>query len=450
MTGFGLTPLVDTGLGNSAYVLDLGDGGALVVDPSRDLRKVREAIRQQGLRPRFTAETHLHADFVSGARQLHSSDGAEIVASAAGGRAFDYRGLADGDEVDLGGLMLRALGTPGHTDEHLSYLLLDGSKPLGVFTGGSLIVGAAARTDLVDPERTEELARAQYRSIQRLIELPDDVAVWPAHGAGSFCSAPAGADRTSTIGAEKATNPLLAADGEDDFVERLLAGLGEYPTYFDRLGEVNRRGPAIIAEPPALTPLAIGDFRAATDAGATVVDVRPAVDFAEAHVPGAVAIPLRSAFATWLGWVVPDGTPVVIVRNPDQDAAEIAWQATKIGYDLAGELDGGMDAWDGPVRAIPFLDPARAAERLGDTTVVDVREASEYRGGHVPAAVGIALGHMASAPLPDGPLLTVCGHGERAMTGASLAHRRGADVAVLSGGSEDLAKAAGTVLETGA
>ncbi|MFG3341279.1 rhodanese-like domain-containing protein [Glycomyces sp. NPDC048151] len=449
MTVNGLTTLVDTGLGNSAYVLDLGDGGALVVDPSRDLRKVREAIALHGLRPRLTAETHLHADFVSGARQLRSSDGAEIVASAAGGRAFDHRGLADGDEVDLGGLTLRALGTPGHTDEHLSYLLLDGARPLGVFTGGSLIVGTAARTDLVDPERTEELARAQYRSVRRLIELPDDVAVWPTHGAGSFCSAPAGADRTSTIGAEKAGNALLAAEDEDDFVRRLLAGLGEYPSYFDRLSEVNRRGPGVIAEPPPLVPLAVGDFRAAVDAGATVVDARPAAVFAEAHVPGAVAIPLRSAFATWLGWIVPEGARVVVVRDPDQDADEIAWQAAKIGYDLAGELGGGMDAWDGDVSAIPFLEPADAAARLGEAAVVDVREAGEFRGGHLPSAVGIALGRMADAQLPDGPLLTVCSRGVRAMTGASLAARRGADVAVLSGDSDDLAQAAGTVLKTG-
>ncbi|MQM26881.1 MBL fold metallo-hydrolase [Glycomyces albidus] len=450
MADLRLSTLVDEGLGNAAYVLDLGDGGALVVDPSRDLRQVRQAIERQGLRPRLTAETHLHADFVSGARQLEATDHAEILASSAGGRAFAHRGLADGDEVDLGGLTLRALGTPGHTDEHLSYLLLDGAKPLGVFTGGSLLVGAAARTDLVDPARTEELARAQYRSIQRLIELPDEVAVWPTHGAGSFCSAPAGADRTSTIGAEKTGNALLAADGEDDFVARLLAGLGEYPTYFDRLGEVNRRGPSVTAEPPALQPLTAGDVRGLTGAGAVIVDVRTAEAFADAHVPGAVAIPLRSVFATWLGWVVPPATPVVIVRDPGQDPAEIAWQATKIGHDLAGELDGGMAAWDGPVTAIPYLDATAAADRLDTATVVDVRQEAEFRAGHVPSAIGIALGHLAEAPLPTGPLLTVCGHGERAMTGASLAARRGAEVAVLSGGSEDLAKAAGTVLETGA
>ena len=159
---------------------------------------------------RFAADTHLHADFLSGAVDQLPPDGATVLASAAGGREFDHTGLRDGDEVDLGGLRLRALATPGHTDEHLAFLLLDGDAPLGVFTGGSLLVGAAARTDLVDPERTEELARAQYRSVQRLLTLPDDVAVWPTHGAGSFCSAPPGAERTSTIGRGEGHQPAAA------------------------------------------------------------------------------------------------------------------------------------------------------------------------------------------------------------------------------------------------
>src|SRR5262245_8217738 len=158
----GLIPLVDEGLGNSAYLLDLGDGRALAVDPSLDLRAVYRAAAARGLRIAYTAETHLHADFLSGARQLAADHGTRILASAAGRRQVPHHGLADGDEYDLGGLTLRALATPGHTPEHLSYLILDGDRTVGVFTGGSLIVGAAARTDLVDPERTQELARAQY------------------------------------------------------------------------------------------------------------------------------------------------------------------------------------------------------------------------------------------------------------------------------------------------
>jgi glyoxylase-like metal-dependent hydrolase (beta-lactamase superfamily II) len=238
-----LTPLVDEGLGNSAYLLDLDDGRALAVDPSLDLRSVTRAAARRGLRIAYAAETHLHADFLSGARQLAADHDARILASAAGGREFPHTRLADGDEVDLGGLTLRALATPGHTPEHLSYLILDGATELAVFTGGSLLVGAAARTDLVGRERTEELARAQYRSLRRLAALPDATAVWPTHGAGSFCSAPSDAARTTTIGAEKRGNRLLAAPDEDSFVAALLAGLGSYPAYFDRLAEVNRRGP---------------------------------------------------------------------------------------------------------------------------------------------------------------------------------------------------------------
>ena len=198
-----VVPLVDEGLGNSAYLVDLGNGRALVVDVSRDLRAVRAAAEERNLRVAFAADTHLHADFLSGARQLAASDGATVLASAAGGREFEHTRLSDGDEVDLGGLWLRALSTPGHTDEHLGFMLLDGPRPLGVFTGGSLLVGAAARTDLIDPERTEELARAQYRSVLRLLTLPDEVAVWPTHGAGSFCSAPAGAERTSSMAVKR-------------------------------------------------------------------------------------------------------------------------------------------------------------------------------------------------------------------------------------------------------
>ncbi len=286
-----VVPLVDEGLGNSAYLVDLGDGRALVVDASRDLRAVRAAAEERNLRVAFAADTHLHADFLSGARQLAAGDGATVLASAAGGREFGHTRLSDGDEVDLGGLRLRALGTPGHTDEHLAFVLLDGQRPLGVFTGGSLLVGAAARTDLVDPERTEELARAQYRSVLRLLTLSDEVAVWPTHGAGSFCSAPTGAERTSSIGREKATNPLLRAADEDGFVASLLGSLGSFPPYFLRLAEINRRGPALTDSRQGLLALGPATVSALLGGGAAMVDVRPVGDFAAGHVPGLSPLP---------------------------------------------------------------------------------------------------------------------------------------------------------------
>lgn len=442
----------DEGLGNSSYVVDLGDGRALVVDVSRDLRAVRAVAERRGLRIAFAADTHLHADFLSGAVELAGRDGVEILASRAGAREFPHRGLEDLEEVDLGGLTLRALVTPGHTHEHIAFELFDGGSSVGVFTGGSLLVGAAARTDLVSDELTEGLAREQYRSLQRLAQLEDEVVVWPTHGAGSFCSAPPGAQRTSTIGAEKATNALLRASTEDAFVSQLLASLGSYPTYFRRLGEVNRRGPALVGETASLPSLPVEEFRRLAAAGAEVIDVRPLRDFSAGHTPGALSIPLRPVFASWLGWLVePDG-PLLFVRDADQDPDEIVWQARKIGYDaVAGELAGGIGSWVGAgleLRQVPLI----SADQVGDTPVLDIRQTAEFASGHLPQARHVELGAVSerAGEIPAGPTVVMCGHGERAMGAASLLARAGRrDVAVLDGGPEDWSAASGRDLKTG-
>ncbi|MBT2363996.1 MBL fold metallo-hydrolase [Streptomyces sp. ISL-10] len=445
-----LTPLVDEGLGNSAYLIDLGDGRALAVDASRDLRALRTAAQRHGLTVAFAADTHLHADFLSGAVQLAHDEGAEVLASAAGHRTFRHHGLGDGDEVDLGGLTLRVLATPGHTDEHLSFLLLDGTRELGVFTGGSLIVGSAARTDLLGADCAEDLARAQYQSLRRLAELPDQVAVWPTHGAGSFCSAPPGAERTTSIGAEKRANPLLAAPDEDSFVRQLLGSLGSYPAYFDRLAETNRRGPAVLGSAPGLTPLTTAEVRRLLGQGAQLVDVRPVADFAAGHIPGAVSVPLRNQFATWLGWLLPDDSPLVFVTAPGQDLAELTWQALKIGYErLAGHVS--MSGWaanGGDQETIELVTAARMADR----PVLDVRQRTEHTAGHIPGAIGIELGEL-TARADDAPAGAVvhCGHGERAMTAASLLQRAGhRGFAVMVGGPADWAEATGRPLQAGA
>jgi hydroxyacylglutathione hydrolase len=446
-----IVPIVDEGLGNSSYLVDLGDGSALAVDPSRDPAPYLAEAKRLGLRIAFAAETHLHADFVSGSREL-SAHGATVLGSTLSGREFPHRGLRDGDEVDLGGLTLRALGTPGHTPEHLAYLLLDGSRPIALFTGGSLLVGAVARTDLISPDRTEELARALYRSIRdRILPLPDDLRVYPTHGAGSFCAAPAGGERTTTIERERASNPLLAAPDEDAFVALLLGGLGTYPPYFLRLQAVNRRGPRVYGEIPTLPPLTAAAVRQRMGEGAEVVDVRSLAAYAAGHVPGSLSIALRPAFATWLGWLAPPERPIVAVLDADQDRTDLVRQALKVGYEnLVGELDGGMNAWQAAgfeEWRLPLVDPGH----LPDALLLDVRQASEYRSGHIPAAVSLELGALAAAgDLEPGPLAVMCGHGERAMTGASVLERTGrTGLVVVVGGPDDWAAIPGNRLEIG-
>jgi len=435
-----VTTVRDEGLVNSAYLVDLGDGRALAVDACRDLRGLRRAADAAELRIALAADTHLHADFLSGAVQLAADDGAQVVASAAGGREFPHLGLENGQELELGGLTLQALATPGHTGEHLAFLLREGATTLGVFTGGSLLAGSAARTDLVDPDRTEELARAQYRSLRRLAELDDSVVVWPTHGGGSFCTSGASSDRVATtIGQERATNPMLNAADEDEFVRRLLDSLGSFPPYFLRLGEENRRGPAVLPPELSLDPVA-------PYAGALVVDVRSPEAFAEGHPEGALSIPLRSAFASWLGWVAPHDRPLLLLRDPDQDLAEVLWQAAKIGYtNFVGVIAGGFDAW--VAAGLPVATHhIRAAYRSDDAVVLDIRQNSEFQAGHAPGAIHVELGSLADQvdELPEGPVVVMCGHGERASTAAGILDRAGReDVTVLAGGPGEWAAAQG-------
>jgi glyoxylase-like metal-dependent hydrolase (beta-lactamase superfamily II)/rhodanese-related sulfurtransferase len=435
---------VDHGLGNSSYLVDLGDGRGLVIDPARHPANYLAEAERSGLEIAYAAETHLHADFVSGARELGAL-GATLLVPGEGRHEFPVRGLGDGEDVDLGGLTLRALATPGHTPEHLAYLLLDGDSPVALFSGGSLLVDSVARTDLIAEDQTEPLARALWRSIhERLFTLPDDLPVFPTHGAGSFCAAPGDGERTTTIGRERRANPLLAAPDEDTFLKQVLDGFGTYPPYFLRLREVNRRGPHVYGPAePTLPAVRADDVARLQAAGAWVVDVRPIAAFATAHVPASVSIALRPQFASWLGWIVPEGEPVVFVVEDGQDRAGLVRQARNIGYEtILGELDGGIDAWRASGRPVDStrLTPA---ERL-EGPVVDVRQRNEYATGHIPGAISAELGRLTPGDLPRGPVAVMCAHGERAMTGASLLARAGrGDVTVLTGGPDDWGRARG-------
>jgi hydroxyacylglutathione hydrolase len=448
-------PVVDEGLGNSAYVVELGDGRALVVDPARDPTPYLELARWRRLRIAYAVETHLHADFLTGSRELAATDGAQVLAPRTSRLGFSHRGLEDGDEADLGGLTLRALATPGHAPEHVSYLLLDAGRPQALFSGGALLVGTVARTDLASPGLTEPLARAAYRSLhQRLLPLPDQLVVYPTHGAGSFCSAPVDGERTTTIGAERRHNRLLAAPDEDAFVAELLAGFGSYPPYFLRLRDRNRVGPELLGADWRVLPLLSTDrVRDHVVGGGVLVDARPIGAFAAGHIPGALSIELRPQFASWLGWLVDDTQPLAFVLDEDQDRGELARQCRTIGYDhVLGELSGGMAAWQAaglPQTQIPLVQAERLDDQAG--VVLDVRQASEVANGHLPGAVAIELGALAGdqlpAPLPAGPVIVMCGHGERAMTAASLLARAGhKDLRVAIGGPADWRRTTGQAL----
>jgi glyoxylase-like metal-dependent hydrolase (beta-lactamase superfamily II)/rhodanese-related sulfurtransferase len=441
---------VDEGLGHSSFLVDLGDGSALVVDPPRIPDRQLDAANARGLTIAFTADTHSHADYVSGSPNL-AAHGAEFLAPIDAQLEAAHHGVAHSDEIQLRrGLVLRAIATPGHTPDHLAYLLCEEGRPVALFSGGSLMVGTVGRTDLLGPELQEPLARRLYHALHDdILTLPDDVVVYPTHGAGSFCSAPGTDARTTTIGRERATNPLLQTPDEDAFVSRLVAGFGSFPTYFSRLPEVNRRGPRKYDEVPALDRLDVDQFRQLLETGAVLVDARGIASFSAGHIPVALSIELRPVFASWLGWLVDPEPPLVFVLDDDQDRTDIVRQCLSVGYEnLAGELDGGMFAWRAaglPENRIALVGPNEIAG-----AVVDVRQRNEYVVGHLPGSANVELGSIEGArlSLPAGPLVMMCGHGERAMSGASILAMHGRrDLSVLVGGPEDWATATGHALE---
>lgn len=443
-----IVDFVDEGLGHSSYLVDLGDGRALVVDPPRIPSAHVEAAAKRGLKIAYTADTHSHADYVSGSPEL-AARGATFLASKGAALEVAHRDVEPGEEIKLNAeVTLRAIPTPGHTPDHLAYLLCERGEPVALFSGGSLMVGTVGRTDLLGPEPREDLARQLYRALRdQILTLPDELPVYPTHGAGSFCSAPGATERTTTIGHERATNSLLQAPDEDAFVTRLLAGFGTFPTYFSRLPEVNRRGPRLYGALPGLARLPAQEVHDLVERGALVVDARPITAFSAAHVPGSLSIELRPVFASWLGWLAEPDRPLIFLLTDDQDRTDLVRQCLAVGYEqLEGELDGGIDAWRAAGYPVTGTELVGAGDLSGD--VIDVRQRAEYESGHVPGALHVELGTLAVANIPEGAVTVMCGHGERAMTGASILEQCGRrDVAVLVGGPTDWSELTGEALE---
>lgn len=439
--------LVTPGLGDNSYLLASG-GEAALVDPQRDIGRFLSLAQSHDLKIRHVLETHVHNDYVSGAVEIRESTGAEIAAPARGGYRFEHRPMAEGDEVSLGDLVLIAMETPGHTPEHLSYLLkdVDSGKPMAIFTGGSLMVGGAGRTDLLGPDMTDELTRAQFRTLRRLAAFPDDAQVLPTHGAGSFCGVgPARKERTSTMAEERRRNLALAVSDEDAFVRQQLSGLLAYPSYYRFIAPINRSGPRLLRDFPRPGGLTPDEVAARMDAGVWVIDARWRIQFARAHIAGSLNVELDDTFESYVGWVVPFGDPLLLVLpEPVRESLEEAvTQLLRIGYErIEGYLDGGIEAWRSAGRPVASYRVAGLQElcrayRDGRVDhVLDVRQRAEWNEGHIPESQHIFVGDLPDRidEVPrEGEVWAICATGHRAAMAASLLDRAGRPVRLVEG-----------------
>jgi hydroxyacylglutathione hydrolase len=444
------------GLGHlSTLVADESAGVAAVVDPRRDVDVYLDAARASDLRITHVVETHLHNDYVSGGRELASLTGATHVIGAGARLAHQHSPAADGDVFDVGSIRFRTLDTPGHTPEHVSYAVADSvraDEPFLLLTGGSMLVGAVGRTDLLGAENARPFAAAMHHSLHDvLLRHEDSVMVYPTHGAGSLCSTGIASTAWSTIGFERRHDPLLAPMEVDAFARALLAGQPTFPRYFARMRPINQAGPALLGGVlPAIEPLAGDDLDGALTRGAIVVDARSAEAHALARIPGSLSIPAGSSFGTWLGWMVDADTPVVLLVHRTGDLDDLSRQALRIGYEaMAGHIDGGFEGWrrsGRPVEVGRAYDVDALARDLaagGDTApfVIDVRQAAEFESGHVPGAVHIGAGELPDRleALPgDRAIATVCASGYRSSVAASVLRARGFErVMAVRGGVPD-------------
>jgi hydroxyacylglutathione hydrolase len=450
-------------LGDRTYVAHDGQT-AIVVDPQRDIDRIEALLAANGLTVGAVLETHLHNDYVTGGYELARRTRARYVLNAQDDVAFPRHGVADGDALRVGSMTVQVLATPGHTDTHLSYLVTAGDSAPVVFTGGSLLYGSVGRTDLIDEARTDELTRAQYRSAHRLAkELSDETAIFPTHGFGSFCSSGSAAGGTdSTIGVERGRNDALTESDEDSFVARLIANLTAYPAYYAHMAPANRLGPGAPDLSPA-QPVDAEALRKRVAAGEWVVDLRDRTAYAAEHVAGTIGIALGQQFATYLGWLIPWGSPLTLIGESPQQIADAQRQLVRIGIErpagaalgTAAELAGENELRGYPRVAFADLPghltevDAGPADDAGHRDVLlDVRRDDERATGSIHGSTHVPLHVLLSRlrELPEGRLWVHCATGFRASIAASLLDRAGRDVVLID---DEYATAVASGLATG-
>jgi hydroxyacylglutathione hydrolase len=436
------------GLAIYSYLVgDERSGEAAVIDPTRDVDEFVSIAHRHGLHIKHTLETHVHADFLSGSRELKDRLGESLTIHSSGlagpewTPAYADRVVNDGDEVLLGTLRLKAFHTPGHTGEHLTWTLFDDARsrevPWLAMTGDFLFVGDVGRPDLLGKEAQQALAHQLYQSIfEKLPAIPDFTEIFPAHGAGSLCGKALGSRASSTVGYERRFNGALVQRAEKEWVETLLSGMPIAPPYFRRMKEMNRKGPAVLGhELPGQKRLSAREVHQRVCESCVILDVRSKEAFAGGHIPGSINIPFGSNLATWAGWVMPYDRPILLVLDHSAHLAETTTQLIRIGLDeVRGYLEGSFEAWANAgyeQQAVGTLDVHRLHRRLKESerlTVLDVRTEREFAGGHIDGALHIHAGKLPErlADVPhDKPVAVICGSGYRASIASSFLLREG-------------------------
>ena len=443
-------------LAHASYLIG-SDGEAAVVDPQRDVDQYITEAESQGLKIKYVIETHLHADFVSGHRELAERTGAEIVIGAKAGATFAHHAVGDGDELKIGEVVLRILETPGHTPESICVVVTETSGggrgergkgetesnvevdagvpvPLKVLTGDTLFIGDVGRPDLAGGKgyTPQMMAGMMYDTLHdKLMTLPDDTEVYPAHGAGSMCGRSMSKESSSTIGEQKKTNYALKPMSKDDFVRMMTADLQEAPAYFPKDAEINRGGASALADvsrPAALSPQEVNEL--ATH-GHLILDVRSAREFGEGHVPGALNIGLGGQFASWAGTLISMGTPIVIIAATDEQVDEAVVRLARVGIETVTGYLRGLDGWReaglgmAHIAQISVNDLHNLIASQHDLQIIDVRRPPEYESGHVPHALHVPLSTLQStagglALDPTKPTAVICAGGYRSSAATSI------------------------------
>ena len=424
-------------LAHASYLIG-SEGEGAVIDPQRDVEQYVREAGANGLEIRYIIETHLHADFVSGHRELADRTGAQIVFGRTADATFEHLGLKDGDQLQIGSVVLKILETPGHTPEGISVLAQDRSDPETpdrIFTGDTLFIGDVGRPDLIGSKgfSAEQMAEMLYDSLHgKLLTLPDEVEVYPAHGAGSLCGRNMSRETMSTIGEQRKFNYAVQPMKKEAFVQMMTTDLPEVPAYFATDVEINRTGAAPLEQLPEAVALPPQEVRRLQEDGHLVLDVRPAAAFGAAHVPNSINIGLGGQFASWAGSLMPIKTPIIIVAEDVSGVTEATTRLARVGLDLVvGFLDGGIYNWDQaglPTSSTPQMPVDELLARIqeqADLQIIDVRRPSEYAPEHVPGAVNTPLSEFERGvgSLALRPTAVICGSGYRSSAAASLLER---------------------------